>query len=126
MPTRLRGILLCARMDGRGARRSNKIRILSVRVSSKRLADAERKIKASGSLIPKLPNPLPSRRIGRDVGKAWKIRRIQIVSKVKARRSNRSLITQSDPDRMRSIIVIALQVRVVVKAEILIRLVKAT
>ena len=78
-----------------------------------------------GPLVPKLPDRLPSLRIGRDVGVAGKVRWIQIVSEVKAQRSDRRLIAHSQTNRVRSIVVIALQVRVLLKTELLAGLVKA-
>ena len=78
-----------------------------------------------GALVSKLPDRLLSYRVGRDVSVAGEHRRVQIVTEVKAQGSDRRLIAHADTDRVRNIVVIALQVRVVMEAEILIGLVKA-
>src|ERR1035437_8626259 len=93
------------------SQRRNSFRVGSAGVSSERLPDAERKVKMPGGLYSKLPDGVPSHRIGRDVRVAGKGRRIQIVSEVEAQRSDRRLISHPDANRVRNIVVIALQVR---------------
>src|SRR5664279_3934847 len=78
-----------------------------------------------GALEPKLPDRVPSDRVGRDVGVAGKGRRIQIVSEVKAQWSNGRLIAEAHANRVRNIIVIAHLMRDLMKTEILVWLVKA-
>src|ERR1019366_10234807 len=56
---------------------------------------------------------------------AGKGRRIQIVSEVEAQRSDRRLISHPDANRVRNIVVIALQVRDLMETELLVGLVKA-
>src|SRR5271157_3204953 len=107
------------------SQRRHSFRVGSAGVSSERLPDAERKVKMAGALVPKLSDLVPSHRVGRDVGVAGKVRRIQIVSEVEAQWSNRRLISHPHANRVRNIVVIALQVRDLLETELLVRLVKA-
>ncbi len=79
----------------------------------------------SGALIAELPDRFPSRRIGRNVRKTWKIRWIQIVSEVKTQWPDGCLVAYPQSDGLRVVVVIAAEVRVVVKTELLVGLVKA-
>src|SRR5208282_2876060 len=74
--------------------------------------------------VSKLPALLPIR-TSHDIGVAGKVRRIQIVTEVKAQWPNRRLIADSEANCMRSIVVIALQVRIRLETELLVGLVKA-
>src|SRR5208282_2844912 len=104
--------------------RSTMIRIGGASLSSKGLPNAERKIEVSGALIAKLPDLRPSYFVGRNVGVAGKVGRIKIVSEIETQWSDRRLIARSDAHRMGSIVVVALQMGNLMKADILVRLVE--
>src|ERR1035437_346446 len=78
-----------------------------------------------GALYSKLPGGVPSYCVGRDVDVAGKGRWIQIVSEVKAQRTDRRLIAHSQANGVRSIIVIAFQVGDLMETKLLVGLVKA-
>ena len=54
---------------------------------------------------------------------AWKSRRVQIVSEIEPQGSNRCLVTHPQANGMRHIVVVALQMRNYIEAELRVRLV---
>src|ERR1039458_6604612 len=78
-----------------------------------------------GALISKLPHGMPVHGTRRDVGIAGKVGWIQIVSEIKAQWSDRGLIANAQANRMRSIVVIALQVCDLLETEVPVGLMKA-
>jgi hypothetical protein len=100
--------------------------VLSALVSSERLSYAERKIKMPGALVPKLPDFLPRHGVGRNVRIAGKVGWIQIVSEIETQWSDRRLIAHPQAYGVRGIVVIALQVRDLLKTELLVGLVKTS